>query len=250
MSSQPWHERWVHPKDSVVIISGAGLATALLAAKQGYQVAAWDISEAGISRTQEAAGPLVKKIHPIICDIGDENAVKEAMQRTTKIGKHHMLVNNASPVATGKTAGIMDMMMDAAMKMIHYVTTAFLETNPETGLRIVNISSRVGPIFGGGGSRYAAAKAAIAALSRSLLVELKGYSRVNTVAPGGPVRASRNATFIDQGVFAKILNRNHPTGRPGLPEAFVNGIMFLLSPAASYVNGHLLAIDGGPSIAE
>lgn len=96
----------------------------------------------------------------------------------------------------------------------------------------------------------------------------KGKVRVNAVAPGGrtcsppfhrrarsrlipfaAIRTPRNTKFIDDGVFGKILERN-PTGRPGKPEELANGIMFLLSPAASYINGHLLVIDGGLSIAE
>ncbi|KAL3455920.1 hypothetical protein BJX64DRAFT_294589 [Aspergillus heterothallicus] len=250
--SQPWHERWVHPKDSVIIITGAGsgigMATALLAAEQGYQVAAWDVSETGIQKTQELAGARASQIHSIICDIADEAAVKSAMGKTLQIGKPHMLVNNAGPVAIGKNAGFMEM-MNAAMGMIHFVTTAFLETKPEKGSSIVNISSIVGPVFGGGGSWYASAKAAIAGYSRNLAVELKGHTRVNTVAPGGPVRTPRNTAFIDKGVFSKVLDRN-PTGRPGAAEELANGILFLLSPAASYINGHMLSIDGGLSIAE
>jgi 3-oxoacyl-[acyl-carrier protein] reductase len=129
--------------------SGIGMATALLAAEQGYQVAAWDISEAGILKTKELAGDLAAQIHPIVCDIANEVAVKGAMEKTVAIGKPHMLVNNAGPVAIGTNAGFMDM-MNAAMGMIHYVTTAFLESKPETGSSIVNISSIVGPLFGGG----------------------------------------------------------------------------------------------------
>jgi NAD(P)-dependent dehydrogenase (short-subunit alcohol dehydrogenase family) len=63
------------------------------------------------------------------------------------------------------------------------------------------------------------------------------------------IRTPRNQDFIDKGVFAKTLERN-PSGRPGKPEELANGIMFLLSPAASYINGHMLVIDGGLSIAE
>lgn len=125
------------------------MATALLAAKQGYQVAAWDISEQGVLKTQELADNLKSSIHPIICDVANEEAVNEAMKKTVAIGKPHMLVNNAGPVAIGKQAGFMDM-TTAAFGMIHYVTTAFLETKPVKGSSIVNIASVVVPIFGGG----------------------------------------------------------------------------------------------------
>lgn len=72
---------------------------------------------------------------------------------------------------------------------------------------------------------------------------------MNAVAPGGPIRTPRNATFIDEGVFSKTIDRN-PSGRPGKPEELANGIMFLLSLAAGYINGHMLCIDGGLSVAE
>ena len=181
------------------------MATALLAAKQGYQVACWDISEQGILKTKELAGELTSQIHPIVCDIADEKAVQNAMAETLKLGQPHMLVNNAGPVAIGKTRGFLEM-MDAAMKMIQYPTAAFLETSPAKGASIVNISSVVGAIFGGGellpkifaiekfysltllsvgGSWYASAKAAIVGFTKNLAVEQKGHIRVNAIAPGG-----------------------------------------------------------------
>lgn len=131
--------------------SGIGMATALLAAEQGYQVAAWDISEQGILKTKELAGDLASSIHPIICDVANAKAVAQAMVQTVAIGKPHMLVNNAGPVAIGRTTEFMDM-VNAAFSMIHHVTTAFLETKPEKGASIVNIASVVGPLFGGGES--------------------------------------------------------------------------------------------------
>lgn len=152
--------RWVDPQNIAFLAlqqaneapssgSGIGMATALLAAQQGYQVACWDISEEGTKRTKENAGSLVSRIHPITCDIADEKAVQTAIADTLKIGKPHMLVNNAGPVAIGKTRSFIEM-TDAAMKMIHYPTAAFLETQPAKGAGIVNISSVVGAVFGGG----------------------------------------------------------------------------------------------------
>jgi NAD(P)-dependent dehydrogenase (short-subunit alcohol dehydrogenase family) len=135
--------------------------------------------------TKELAGELGSKIHPILCDIANEDAVKEAMKKTVAIGKPHMLVNNAGPVAIGSSAGFLDM-MTAAMKMIHFVTEDFLATKPAKDAAIVNISSVVGPIFGGGGSWYSTAKAGIAGFTKNLAVTLKADGiRVNTVSPGG-----------------------------------------------------------------
>lgn len=125
------------------------MATALVAASQGYQVACWDISEQGMLKTKEQAGDLAGQIHAIVCDIANEPAVKKAMEETVAIGKPHMLVNNAGPVAVGQNNSFMGKMLDA-MAMIDYVTRAFLETNPADGASIVNISSVVGAVFGGG----------------------------------------------------------------------------------------------------
>ncbi|KAI5480258.1 hypothetical protein MNV49_001217 [Pseudohyphozyma bogoriensis] len=242
MASTSWASSWVHPAGSVIIITGAGsgigLATAVLAAKQGYKVAAWDISSEGLKKTIEMAGEFASSIHPFTCDIADEAAVNTAMAETAKVGTPMMLVNNAGPVAIGGKGGFMDMTA-AAFAMVHYPTTAFLETKPPKGASIVNISSVVGPIFGGGGPWYSAAKAGIFGFTKNLAASLKGSVRVNTVAPGGPIRTPRNSKFIDDGGFNSILERN-PTGRPGQPEELANGIMFLLSPAASYINGHML----------
>jgi NAD(P)-dependent dehydrogenase (short-subunit alcohol dehydrogenase family) len=125
------------------------MATALLAAQQGYRVAAWDIMEPALQKLKELAGDASSQIHTVICDVADESQVKAAMAKTVAIGKPHMLVNNAGPVAIGSEAGFMEMTL-AAMGMIHFLTTAFLETHPTEGSSVVNISSVVGPLFGGG----------------------------------------------------------------------------------------------------
>lgn len=125
------------------------MATALLSVQQGYKVAAWDISEKGVLKTKELAGENADSVVPIVCDIANEKAVREAMKKTQELGPVRMLVNNAGPVAIGTNAGFMEM-TQAAFGMIHYVTEAFLEAVDDGEGSIVNISSVVGPIFGGG----------------------------------------------------------------------------------------------------
>lgn len=162
-------------------------------------MACWDISKTGILKTKDEAGELATShIHPIICDIAEEDAVKKAMAETVAIAKPHVLVNNAGPVAVGEVSPFMDMMLKA-MAMIHHVTTAFLATEPAEGAATVNISSVAGAVFGGGklsfnagypctltpatgGSWYACAKAGIVGYIKNMACEQKGKTMVNFVA--------------------------------------------------------------------
>lgn len=180
------------------------MATALLAVSQGYRVSAWDIVPQGLEKLKEHAGHKASMIYPTLCDIASKEAVEAGMAEVVaQLGKPHMLVNNAGPVAIGTHSGFMDM-MTAAMGMIHYITDAFLATKPDEGSSIVNISSVVGPLFGGGGTWYSAAKAAIAGLTKNLAVTLQGSTRVNSVAPGGRECPTRSP-MITQSMYTDVL---------------------------------------------
>ena len=241
-----------HPAGSVIVVTGAGSgigqATAVLAARQGYRVAAWDVNLDGVARTAQAAGEFGNAISAIACDVADAAAIQVAMDRSAALGPLVGLVNNAGPVAIGRDPHFGDTVKDA-IGSVQMVTAAFLSHGPAAGAAVVNISSVVGPILGGGAAWYCAAKAGIVGYTRFMAATQGGQVRFNCIAPGGPIRTPRNAAFIDEGRFANHLSRN-PMQRPGRPDELAAGILFLLSPAASYINGVLLPIDGGLSIVE
>jgi NAD(P)-dependent dehydrogenase (short-subunit alcohol dehydrogenase family) len=114
---------------------------------------------------------------------------------------------------------------------------------------IVNVASTHGLVASPGRAAYAAAKAALVHLTRVLAVELAPLGiRVNGVAPGIVETPLTREMLADPGTRERLVARI-PLGRPGLPDDVARAILFLVSPAAEYITGHVLAVDGGRSIA-
>jgi 3-oxoacyl-[acyl-carrier protein] reductase len=108
---------------------------------------------------------------------------------------------------------------------------------------MVFVGSVVGLVGNVGQANYAAAKAGMVALTKTLAQEAAPWGiRVNLVAPGlieTPMTAS-----LPEKVREAYLSRI-PLGRPGKPEEVAEAILFLLSPQSSYITGHVLCVDGG-----
>lgn len=246
------------PSPSILITGGAdgiGWASARAFAAAGWRVAIADLrGEAARARAAElGAGERGAAHLGLACDVAVEADVVAAVAAAGgRFGRLDALLNNAGIGTAQKPTLEQDVASFEQMVRIHLTGTftasreAYRIMRGQGGGAIVNIASIVG--LGGLPRRnaYGAAKAGIISLTRSMACEWAADGvRVNAVAPGyvetALVRNLRDAGALDTARLARRV----PLGRLGRPEEIAAAILFLCSPAASYITGSTLAVDGG-----
>jgi 3-oxoacyl-[acyl-carrier protein] reductase len=166
----------------------------------------------------------------------------------TEHGRIDVLVNNAGitrdQLLMRMTDDDWDAVLDTNLKGAFHTTRAALRPmlRKRSG-RIINITSVVGLIGNAGQANYAAAKAGLIGFTKSTAREVASRSiTVNAVAPG--YIATEMTDAIAENMKAKILDQV-PMGRLGTPEDVAAVVAFLASPAAAYMTGTVLTVDGG-----
>ena len=183
-------------------------------------------------------------------DVADVPAALAAIDRIVeRSGRLDILVCNAAhrdrrPFADITPADFRRML--EANMVSPYAMAQHAARHMRGGGTILFVTSMAGPQAVAGDPAYAASKGGLAALARALAVELGPSITVNGIAPG-PVLTEANQG-LSTGEFAAAVRRQIPLGRFASPLARAGAAVFLASRAASYVNGHILQVDGGGSI--
>jgi 3-oxoacyl-[acyl-carrier protein] reductase len=182
-------------------------------------------------------------------DVADPAACAAAVERVvTDHGRLDVLVNNAGMAIDGLLLRLKDEDLQRQFAVnvegaFHLCKAAARPMMKQRGGAIVNLTSVVGEMGNAGQTAYAATKAALIGLTKSLARELASRQiRVNAVSPG----------FIDTEMTAGIPEAQRtqmiqmiPAGRLGLAEEVAEAVLFLASPRSSYITGEVLRVNGG-----
>ncbi len=245
-------------QDQVALVTGSatgmGRATALMLARQGANVVVnYTRSEAEAKETAAAVEALGRKALLVRADVSDDRQVSAMVEETTKVfGRLDILVNNAGTTVfvpfknlDELTEEIWDRVLAVNVKGTFFCSRAAGKVMlSQGGGCIVNVASTAGLHASGSSIAYAASKAAIINMTKTLAVALGPAVRVNAVAPG--FVNTRWNTDRPEGLMA--VQERAVLRRYGEPEDVAEVIVALIT-SASFVTGQVIPVDGGQFLA-
>jgi 3-oxoacyl-[acyl-carrier protein] reductase len=228
---------------------GIGRACALALAEAGARVA---VASRNVEQLESLAKEIRSQRHEsfvVVMDLADPQSITEAIAKTAKdFGPVAILVNNAGITKDGLALRmkkpdwdvVIGTNLTGAFVAIQQVLPGMMR---ERWGRIINISSLVGEMGNAGQANYAASKAGLIGLTKSIAQEMGSRNiTVNAVAPGY-VETDMTASLTEE-LKQKML-ANIPIKRMGRPEDVAAAVRFLASEEAGYITGHVLSVNGG-----
>ncbi|MFD3992808.1 3-oxoacyl-ACP reductase FabG [Streptomyces sp. NPDC058548] len=245
---------------SVAVVTGAGrgigAATAERLAADGAAVVVLDLTEGDAAGTVTAIRAAGGRATAVGCDVTSSEQVDAAIDRTVaEYGRLDVLVNNAGVLRDNMLFMMSDDDWDTVVDV--HLRGAFLCSRAaqrhmvrQGSGKIVNLSS-VAADGNRGQANYAAAKAGVQGLTRTLAIELGPYGiNVNAIAPGFVATAmterTARRTGADPEEFRRAAAARSPLRRVGSPEDIAAVVSFLAGEDAAYVTGQTIHVDGGP----
>ncbi len=239
--------------DQIALVTGAsrgiGKAIALALGGANATVIGTATSEAGAEAIGKTLAEAGIKGRGLVLNVGDIDSVADCIKTIgDEFGPPDILVNNAGITRDGLLMTMKqeqwDEIITTNLSSIFHMSKAVLRAMmKKRGGRIVNISSVVGSTGNPGQTNYAAAKAGLVGFSKSLAREVGSRNiTVNTVAPG----------FIDTDMTRELAQEQRdalasqiPLGRLGGADEVAAAVVFLASPAAAYITGETIHVNGG-----
>jgi 3-oxoacyl-[acyl-carrier protein] reductase len=239
--------------NQIAVVTGAGRgigrAIALKFASEGADVACVSRTAENSEKVANEVRALGRKAWAYALDVADAAAVTAAAEKILfEAGRVDILVNNAGITRDGLMMRISeadwDAVLDTNLKGTFLFTKAFSRSfiKQRSG-RIINVASISGLMGNAGQSNYAASKAGVLGFTKSVARELASRGiTVNALAPGF-IETDMTAVLNEQ-IRAQLL-KAIPMSSFGQPEDIAHAALFLASPAARYITGQVLTVDGG-----
>ena len=237
----------------VALVTGAsrglGKAIAKALAAQGASLAVVARSEDALKDTLETIRAAGGTAEPFPVDVADGAAVDTVVEKVhARFGRIDVLVNNAGVTRDGLLARMTSEAWDAVINTnlkgaFHFTRQAGRIMVKQRSGRIVNISSVIGLMGNAGQANYAASKAGLIGFTKSVAKEFASRSiTCNVVCPG--FIETDMTKDLGEELKKKLLERT-PLQRLGQPDDVAGVVEFLCSPAASYITGQIITVDGG-----